>query len=303
MAAALSHRRLRPRHHHRRHDRRRLLGAGQPVPRLWRGTLRQVRRAPRHVLDVRRLGRSLLPPVLPAHRIRRAGHPRAGELPPRDRALRLHSHRVRARFLHEPGQGRRLQAHPGLLPQPRGLGRRRGRPGRRPRRIRAADPVRRAQRPHRRMAELLHGVVRYLRHRARVDAHGHPSHGEGRLRRGAQEAARAARDAGDPRGKARRRPGPASHRGLAAGGQGVLELHGPQDCPAQPHDLGARVAAVVCRVDGVVGGGGQAARRSASPTPPTSCSGLPRCPGSRARRSGSSIPSWCRSSAAACGPR
>ena len=46
VVAALPDRSLRPRHHYRRHDRCRLLGAGQPVPRLRRGSLRQVRRAP-----------------------------------------------------------------------------------------------------------------------------------------------------------------------------------------------------------------------------------------------------------------
>ena len=44
-------------------------------------------------------------------------------------------------------------------------------------------------------------------------------------------------------------------------------------------------------------------RRSASSTPPTSCSGWPRCRRCRARRCASSIPSWCRSSAAGAGPR
>ena len=77
VAAALPDRRLRPRHHHRRHDRRRLLGAGQPVPRLRRRALRQLRRAPRDVLDVRRVGGCLLPAVLSADRVHRAGHPRA----------------------------------------------------------------------------------------------------------------------------------------------------------------------------------------------------------------------------------
>ena len=36
VAAALPDRRLRPRHHDRRHDRRGLFGPGHPVPRLWR---------------------------------------------------------------------------------------------------------------------------------------------------------------------------------------------------------------------------------------------------------------------------
>ena len=44
-------------------------------------------------------------------------------------------------------------------------------------------------------------------------------------------------------------------------------------------------------------------RRSASTSPPTSCSGSRRCRASPARRCASSTPSWCRSSAAGCGPR
>ena len=83
VAAALSDRRLRPRHHHRRHDRCRLLGASQPVPRLRRRPLRQIRRTPRDVLDVRRVCRRLLPAVLSAHRVHRAGHPRAHDVPAR----------------------------------------------------------------------------------------------------------------------------------------------------------------------------------------------------------------------------
>ena len=229
VVAALPDRRLRPRHHHRRHDRRRLLGPGKPVPHLRRRAVRQIRRAPRDVLDVRRLGRCLLPAVLPADRVRRAGHSRADELPVGNRPCRLHGDRVRARLLHEPGQGRRLQAHPRLLPAARGLGRRRRRPGRRARRFRPADPVRRAQRSHRRVAELLHGCCSLSR-RWRWFGCTSPirSHGEGRLRRGAQEAPRAARDAGDSRTQARGRAGPASDRGLAARGQGVLGSEGAQ---------------------------------------------------------------------------
>ena len=79
VAAPLPDRRLRPRHHHRRHDRCLLFGAGLAFPRLRRRALRQVRRAPRDVLDVRRFGGGLLPPVLPADRVHRAGHPRAHE--------------------------------------------------------------------------------------------------------------------------------------------------------------------------------------------------------------------------------
>ena len=80
VAAALPDRRLRPRHHDRRHDRRRLLDPGLDLPRLWRPPLRQVRRAPHHVLDLPRLGRLHLHPVLSADPLRRRGHPRAGRV-------------------------------------------------------------------------------------------------------------------------------------------------------------------------------------------------------------------------------
>ena len=198
VAAALPDRRLRPRHHHRRHDRCRLLGPGKPVPRLWRRAVRQIRRAPHHVLDVRHVRRLLLCPVLPADRVRGAGHSRTDELPAGNRPCRLHRDRLRAGLLHEPRQGGGLQAHPRLLPAARGLGRRRRRPGRWARRFRPSDPVRCAQRSHGRVAELLHGSVRPLRAGSGLDASVDPSHGEGRLRRAAQEASRAARDAGDP---------------------------------------------------------------------------------------------------------
>ena len=198
VVAAVPDRRLRPRHHHRRHDRCRLLGPGELVPRLRWCSVRQIRRAPHHVLDVRHVRRLLLCPVLPADRVRGAGHSRTDELPVGNRPCRLHRDRLRVGLLHEPRQGSGLQAHPRLLPAARGLGRRRCRPGRWARRFCPSDPVRCAQRSHGRVAELLHGSVRSLRAGAGLDAPLDPSHGEGRLWRRAQEAPRAARDAGDP---------------------------------------------------------------------------------------------------------
>ena len=63
--------------------------------------------------------------------------------------------------------------------------------------------VRRAQRSDRRVAELLHGCCSLVSALALVWMHlAIRSHGEGRLRRRAQEAPRAARDAGDPRAEA-----------------------------------------------------------------------------------------------------
>ncbi len=94
-----------------------------------------------------------------------------------DRRRHLHLHDLRARLLHEPGQGRGLQAHPGLLSRQRRLRRRPGRHDRRPRRLRAADRLRRAQRPHRRLDELLHAAVPDRRRLAGLDASRHPAHG------------------------------------------------------------------------------------------------------------------------------
>ena len=57
------------------------------------------------------------------------------------------------------GQGRRLQAHPGLLSEQCRRRRWPGRNDRRSRRLRAPDCVRRAQRPHRAVDQLLHAAV------------------------------------------------------------------------------------------------------------------------------------------------
>src|SRR6185295_16246667 len=63
---------------------------------------------------------------------------------------------------------------------------------------------------------------------------------------------------GDPRAQARGRTGPASDRGLAARGAGVLGNARPRPRAPEPADLGSSAAAVVRRMDGVVGGGRQA---------------------------------------------
>ncbi len=67
-----------------------------------------------------------------------------GRLPPRNGTGAVHGDRVRARLLHGAGQGRRLQAHPGLLSQQCRRRRWTGRNDRRSRRLRAPDCVRRA---------------------------------------------------------------------------------------------------------------------------------------------------------------
>ena len=178
----------------------------QRVPRLWRPSLGPLWRPPRHVLDVRRRGRCHLRPVLSAHRICRAGRSKA--------PLHFHMetgvvpftvHCVRARLLHGAGQGRRLQAHPGLLSEQRRRRRRPGRHDRRARRFRAADRVRRAGRPDRHLDQLLHAAVPAGRRRAGLDAFRDPADGARRRRRGAEEAARTPGNGGDPQAGARRR--------------------------------------------------------------------------------------------------
>jgi hypothetical protein len=84
---------------------------------------------------------------------------------------------LRPRLLHVAGQGGRLQAHPGLLSGSCRFGRRAGRPGRWPRRLHPADRVRRGERPHRHLDQLLHGAVRAGRDCTGMDASGDPADG------------------------------------------------------------------------------------------------------------------------------
>ena len=93
---------------------------------------------------------------------------------PAGRPLDLRRRDLRPRLLHEPRQGGGLQAHPGLLPGERRRGRRPRRHDRRPRRLHPAARLRRPQRPHRPLVELLHGALRHRRRRARLDAPRHP---------------------------------------------------------------------------------------------------------------------------------
>ena len=108
-------------------------------------------------------------------------------------------------------QGRGVQAHPGLLPRARGLGRGPGRDDRRARRVHPPDLLRGDERLHRGVDELLHAALRPGRDRARVDALRHPHHGAPGGGRAPRPAARASRAplrarAGAPRGA--RSPGP-----------------------------------------------------------------------------------------------
>ena len=142
-----------------------MIGAAYSIPasifRAYGGVLSD-RIGARTVLywTLRGLGRRDAGPVAAADRLCRARHQRADRLPFRDRPGRLHRRRLRARLLHEPRQGRRLQAHPGLLSGQCRRGRRSCRHDRRARRLRPADRLRRAQRPDRPLVELLHAAVR-----------------------------------------------------------------------------------------------------------------------------------------------
>ena len=104
VAAALPDGRLQPRHQDSRHDRRCLLHPGFRLPRLWRAPVRQIRRAACDVLDVLRLRRRHLHPVLPADAIHGAGHSRPDDILDVDEHRRLHGSGISARLLHEPRQ-------------------------------------------------------------------------------------------------------------------------------------------------------------------------------------------------------
>ena len=153
----------------------------------------------------------------------------------------VHGHRVRARLLHEPGQGGGVQAHPGLLPRSGRRGRRRGRlvgglGG-------FAMPIAFGA------LNDLTGIWQscfwllfaLVAHRAGVDACGGPAdgaHGAGAGRRGLDAAGTPGNAAGPCTGTARGAVAalvPSRTGGLRMPSSGV---HGPQDRPAQPVDLG-----------------------------------------------------------------
>ncbi len=136
-----------------------------------------------------------------------------------------------------------------------------------------------------------------------VDACGDPADGARRRRRGARQAAATAGNAGDPRAGACRRAVRRGAAGLAAGGQGVLGDDRARHRPAQSVDLDPGAAARPSRSGRCGRWSSRSCRRSASTSPPISCSGSRRCRAFPARCCASSTPSWCRSSAAGCGPR
>ncbi|MBL0001178.1 MAG: NarK/NasA family nitrate transporter [Sphingomonadales bacterium] len=206
---------------------------------------------------------------------------------------------VRAGLLHVAGQGGGLQAHPGLLPGSCRLGRRAGRPGGRPGRLHPADRVRRAQRPHRHLDELLHGCCSHWSRSLCLDASGDPA--DGTEARGVDARSlphfrkwpsctstkAAGRDAGDRR--------------LAPGRPGVLATQGAASRGATS---GSRSPPAACLLglDGLVDGRRETAAGRLPTSPPTSSSGWRPCRGFRAPPCGYSTASWCRSSAGGCGP-
>ena len=201
----------------RGHAGRRLRAAREHLPGPRRIPLGSLRRAPRHVLDVHRERRRVLLPELSVDRLRRAGGRGAHRVQHHHLApgLRLAHGRPRLRDVARKGGG--LQAHPGLLPRARGLGRRARRDDRRARRVRPPDLLRGDERLYRGMDELLHAALRPGRGRARVDARRGPPDGAARGGRAARPASRASRAPLRARGGAPRGPRPARPVPPAAG--------------------------------------------------------------------------------------
>ena len=243
-----------------RHDRGDVLAARQPVPRLWRPSVRPLRRAHRDVLDVPRRGAVHLHPVLSPGRLCRAHRAWREGLPYGNGAARLHCDDLRARLLHGAGQGGRLQAHPGLLSEECRRGRRPRRHDRRPRRLRAADRLRRPVRPDRALDQLFHAAVRARLGRARLDAFLDPRHGaQRRERRGTAKAAAASRNGGHPQAGACRRLVRRGAAGLAPGRQELLGKDGQGGRAEKPMAVDPVAVPVLRDLAGLVGGGGETA--------------------------------------------
>ena len=282
------------------------LGPGQPVPRLWRRSVRPLRRAPRHVLDVRRR-RSLHASSSPIRRPTTSC---------RASTARSHFHLETGLvaftvivfvlgFFMSLGKAAVYKHIPVYYPKQCRLGRRPRRHDRRPRRLCAADRLRRAQRPHRRVDRAASCCCSLLvGGRAGLDACRDPAHGARASPAALCEAAASfpemqaiheAKHVGALSGR--------SARGLAAGGRGVLGQRRAARSPGAICGSRSRRCCCPSRSGWCGRWSSPSCRRSASSSPPTSCSGWRRCPASRARRCASSTPSWCRSSAGGCGPR
>ena len=168
---------------------------------------------------------------------------------------------------------------PVYYPQERRRRRRSRRHDRRARRLRAADRVRRAQRSHRRLDELLHAAVRPGLGVALLWMHLRSA------RWSAASSARRSRSFPSFR-RCRRSTSPSTSArcrravlaGLAAGGQGVL---GATAAPSPGATCGSRSRRCCCRSPcGRCGrSSSPSCRRSVSTSRPISCSGSRRCPG------------------------
>ena len=170
---------------------------------------------------------------------------------------------------------------PVYYPEPRRRGRRRGRADRRPGRLRPADRLRRAERPDRRLDQLLHAAVPDRR-ASRWSGCTSRSAGWSARRVGPalDEAARTAGDAADPRPGAGRRAAPASPiADWRPEDADFWDDEGPRDRAAQPAGSRSRACCWPSRCGWCGRWWWPSCRRSASASPPTSCSGWRRCPG------------------------
>ena len=192
---------------------------------------------------------------------------------------------------------------PVYYPGSRRLGRRHRRPGRRPRRLHPADHVRRDARPDGRVDQLLHAAVRDRRRFVDLDALRDPAHGARGESAGTREVMpQLAGDGADPQAEHKRVRWPVSSR---TGGRTTRSSGRRRAGPLHGAICGSRSRACCwpSRSGSCGPSSSPSCRRSASSTRPISCSGWRPCRVCRARRCGSSTPSWCRSSAAGCGRR
>ena len=282
-----------------------VLAPGQRVPRLWRPSVRPLRRAPRDVLDLPGRGRLHLRAVLSADRLRRAdgisGTDRAstskwGSCRSSSRcscsASSWRSARPPSTSTSRSTIPNNVGAVGGLVGMIGGLGGF--------------------------VLPIAFGALIDLTGlwtscfmllfllvvgRADLDARRDPADGARRRRRGAEEAARAAGNAGDPRAEQSARCPARCCTDWRPEDKAFWETNGPRDRAAQPLDLDPGAAAVLRGLAGLVGRRREAAVGRLQVHHRPSCSGSRRCRASPARRCASSIPSWCRSSAAGCGRR
>ena len=282
------------------------LGPGQPVPRLRRASVRPLRRAPRHVLDLlrrRSSARFILsyPPtdyVVQRHpRPASASTWRSASSPSSSIVFVLGffmaSARPRSTSTSRSTTRNNVGAVGGLVGMIGGLGG-----------FVLPIAVRRAQRSDRPLDELLHAAVR-----ARLRLRCVWMHFAIRaMERGvAGEALRQLPEL--PEMQAIHEPehvgalSGAVLAGLAAGGHGRSGRRPAARSPGATCGSRSRRCCSRSRSGWCGRSSSPSCRRSASSSPPTSCSGSRRCRASRARRCASSTPSWCRSSAAGCGRR